>query len=93
MKVKMLTRAADANRAMKPGHIYDLEDQEAKMLVDGGYAEDVSESVVELKTSLLELTPLEIADSLPPVEMSESLEGSELRKSKANSKTKAQKGA
>lgn len=38
MKVKMLTLQAGPQGVREVGHVYDVPDKEARMLIDGGYA-------------------------------------------------------
>ena len=41
MKVKLKTLSAGANGVIYPGDVVDVRESEAKLLIDGGYAEAV----------------------------------------------------
>ena len=50
MKVKFKTLSAGASGIIRPGDVVEVSESEAKLLIDGGYAEAVETGKPEVKT-------------------------------------------
>lgn len=50
MKVKFKTLSAGASGIIRPGDVVEVSESEAKLLIDGGYAEAVESVKPEVKT-------------------------------------------